>query len=137
MRKIVVIAFGGLALTGVSSLSLAQETDTAAPPPASATQPNCINDADNSDGEETGGDSSQDCILVTDGVSTPSQETKSQTAQGSDRVKCKRMRKTGTRVAKKVCRTVAQWQQLADDARELGQTIKDSGGINSSRPPGS
>lgn len=43
---------------------------------------------------------------------------------------CRKIRKTGTRVAEKVCRTRAQWIAIQEAARESANTIQGSGAVN-------
>ena len=68
------------------------------------------------------------------GLSAPvsAQQAASVTDDGEkERLVCKRFAKTGTRVKKKVCRTRAEWDAIAEAAKKEGQDIQSQGGINS------
>jgi hypothetical protein len=50
--------------------------------------------------------------------------TASTPARADDKMVCKRQAQTGTRFAKKICYTVAQWDAMAEaDRRMLAETI--------------
>lgn len=52
------------------------------------------------------------------------------------KVVCRKLRVTGTRIPKRVCRTEAEWAAVEAAARESGNTIKDAGAINTTPVPG-
>ncbi|MGB3739387.1 MAG: hypothetical protein WA948_08550 [Pontixanthobacter sp.] len=49
------------------------------------------------------------------------------------KVRCERYAQTGTRVKKKVCHTIAVWNQIRENAERTGRNIQDQGGVNSTR----
>lgn len=54
----------------------------------------------------------------------------------SDRLVCKYRAKTGTRFASKTCRTVAQWDEIAEDSRRNMKDIVDRPQISACGPSG-
>ena len=50
----------------------------------------------------------------------------------SDRLICKRLKPTGSRISEKVCMTARQWQTATDDSqRMLDKAQRSSGGLDS------
>lgn len=65
----------------------------------------------------------------TDGQAAVSTEKASAEADDQKMV-CRKIRTTGTRVAKKTCRTRAQWVAIEEAARESANTIQGAGAVN-------
>ena len=49
---------------------------------------------------------------------------------------CRKLRFTGTRVKKKVCRTKEEWAAIETAAKESANNIKDAGAVNTTASPG-
>jgi hypothetical protein len=64
-----------------------------------------------------------------------STSTQGAAEEDEDKMRCKRIRKTGTRVNEKICRTERQWAAIEEAARESGSIMQSAGAVNTTPPP--
>jgi hypothetical protein len=66
----------------------------------------------------------------------PTAPAKVAVEEEDDKMVCRSIRVTGSRVREKVCRTKGQWAAIERAARESGQIIQGAGAVNTTPTPG-
>ncbi|MEO1151012.1 MAG: hypothetical protein AAFW83_08485 [Pseudomonadota bacterium] len=122
MNKLVTTRAFGATIIALSAVACATTTDRAADEVA-----------DNVATQAT--DANVPVETVVDASAITENESNTKTATNTDeevdenRIICKRQQVTGSRFAKKICRTWAEWKQSADVGREFAEQSSRRGGL--------